>query len=169
MTALEQTDSRPHLHVVGCVQCETWEQQVREMAQTITDLDRRDRTHLRRISQLEAELSRGLRDDPDHKLAERIFVFWQQQTGHKRAMFDTAREKTILHALKLVEKTWGDELAPKVLGAAVIGVARLGFTDPATGVKYDEIKLALRDAAMIEKNLRRYQVYMRSVGKEPAV
>lgn len=169
MTAEPNPDQR-HLRIVECAGCEALGKQTEDMGTALLDMERDLKRHRRRIAQLEAEIAKGLVDDPSHLLAERIFEFWRVQTGRtRRTVFDVDREKAVLTGLKLLGKGYGEDLAPRALGAAIIGCARLGHTDPHTGVKHDQLTMICRNWTMIEKNLERYFQWMAQSGQTPVI
>ncbi len=77
---------------------------------------------------------------------KKIFDFWREKHGYKRAVLDHARKTKINARLK--------DFAPKDLCRAILGALKddwLMGRDPRAGKKYNEIKTIFRDAAQIER------------------
>lgn len=78
---------------------------------------------------------------------KKIFDFWKEKHGYKRAILDDARKTKINARLKNFD--------PKELCRAILGALKddwlMGRDPKANGKKYNEIKTIFRDAAQVER------------------
>jgi hypothetical protein len=140
----------PHLHVVGCLDCERKD---RMLAAMQIDLDNQDtdlKVKRRRITQLENELHDKRRHDPLYDTALTIFEFWRAKCRPSARAFSEDRLKNVLARLKERDPTTGDvAYTPRYVCEAILGAQADAYVDPKRK-RHDDLELICRTGRLLE-------------------
>jgi len=110
---------------------------------------------LRSHRALEAELRRQRQESPEGRVARVIFRYWCARLGKnpRRVKFGPKRERAVVGRLR-------DPYEPSYIARAIDGLAVGAYTNPETGVRYDDLELVCRN----EVNLERYHAIAEATG-----
>lgn len=136
------------LRLVECEECERLRGQI---ATALVDLENAEadvRALRRQLAAARADRSSELSSHPNLGLAERLFEFWKEETGHERAQLGPKRLRAILARLEKYDA--------RDIAKAIRGAAKAAYVDE-RGVRHDDIELICRDEVKLEKFIERYE------------
>ena len=129
-----------------CNRCATHVARAEALEADIVSAERDLRKARRAIRALEAELKKQREDSPEGRVARALFKYWcaRLDKNPKRSKFGEKRQKVVIARLK-------DGYLPSYIARAIDGLAVGAYTNPDTGLRYDDLELVCRNEVNLER------------------
>jgi hypothetical protein len=158
MTA--EPNPAPHLHIVGCADCERLQAQLTAATTDIDGLEKDLKVKRRLITGLKNELYEKWRTDPMYPIAERIWEFWREKVRPAALTFSEDQKRVLLARLK--DRNTRDAnlpaYTPRYICEAILGAAVDAYVDP-KGKRHDDLELICRNGRKLEDFHERWERY----------
>lgn len=130
----------------GCPRCAAHAARAEAIEADLLSAERDLRKARRTIRALEAELRKQREDSPEGRVARALFRYWcaRLDKNSKRTKFGEKRQKAVIGRLK-------DGYEPAYIARAIDGLAVGAWTNPETGVTYDDLELVCRNEVNLER------------------
>lgn len=130
----------------SCKRCEDERKRADAIAGDLDMADKEVRSLRRRVTRLETELRKQTTEAPEMGAVRQIYDIWVDVTERdpRRTKLGEKRTKIILARIR-------EGYHPDYIAWAVCGLPLSAYTNPDTGVRYDDIELVCRDEVHLER------------------